>query len=115
VAKPNDYQCHCPRCKSEQDHPDAQLHRQMYLLAGRLNEQQRRWFAAIMSKSYGYGGDRLMSLVLGMHVQTIRRGRRELDNGLLERPVERVRKPGGGRKAVRANGRPIQHTIVEHE
>ena len=33
----------------------------------------------------------------GMNVNTIRRGRRELDDDLAGRPTDRVRKPGGGR------------------
>jgi hypothetical protein len=35
-----------------------------------------------------------------MDVETIRRGRRELDEELASRPVEGVRQAGGGRPAV---------------
>jgi hypothetical protein len=35
-----------------------------------------------------------------MHVDTIRRGREELDKDLAERPFDRVRLPGGGRIPV---------------
>jgi hypothetical protein len=41
-----------------------------------------------------------MSQITGMHVDTIRRGREELDNELTDRPVGRVRLPGGGRHPV---------------
>jgi hypothetical protein len=35
-----------------------------------------------------------------MHVDTIRRGRRELDSELQDRPTDRVRLPGGGRPPI---------------
>ena len=91
------HQCQCPDCASGKDHPGRQLHRQMNLLARRLDEQQRRWFAALESKKVGHGGDTLLSLILGLHVDTIRRGREELGAGLEGRPTDRVRRPGAGR------------------
>ena len=41
-----------------------------------------------------------MSQVTGMHEDTIRRGRKELENSLASRPVERVRLVGGERWSV---------------
>jgi len=38
--------------------------------------------------------------ITGLHPETIRRGRRGLDNGLAERPLDRVCLPGGGRPTV---------------
>jgi hypothetical protein len=93
--------CGCPSCQSGQDHPDRQLHRQINLLMSRLNEQQRRWLAALESKKAGYGGDTLLAQITGLHVDTIRRGREELDAGLHDRPADRVRKPGAGRKPAK--------------
>ena len=69
----------------------------MNLLASRLDEQQRRWLAALESKNVGHGGDTLLSQITGLHVDTIRRGREELDAGLRDRPTDRVRRPGAGR------------------
>jgi hypothetical protein len=63
----------------------------------RLDEQQRRWFAALKSKKVGYGGDTLFSLITGLHVDTIRRGRDELDAQLQGRPSDSIRRPGAGR------------------
>lgn len=97
--------CQCPGCTSGQDHPDRDLHRQMNLLYSRLDEQQRRWFAALESKKVGYGGDTLVSLIVGLHVDTIRRGREELDAGLADRPTDRIRKPGAGRPPVKKKTR----------
>jgi len=66
----------------------------------RLDEQQRRWYAAIEAKKLGHGGSTLVAKITGLSVETIRRGRYELEDELIDRPVDRVRKPGGGRKAI---------------
>jgi hypothetical protein len=72
----------------------------MNLLLSRLDEQQRRWYVALESKKLGHGGDAYMSMVTGLHVQTIRRGREELDAQLAGRPADQIRLPGGGRPPV---------------
>lgn len=72
----------------------------MNLLMSRLDEQQRRWYAAVEAEKIGHGGDVQISQITGMNVETIRRGRRELDQDLKERPVDRVRVSGGGRPRV---------------
>jgi hypothetical protein len=66
----------------------------------RLDEQQRRWMAALEAKRLGHGGTQMLSAITGLDINTIRRGRRELDEGLTKRPVERIRVAGGGRKRV---------------
>lgn len=72
----------------------------MNLLLSRLDEQQRRWYVAIEAKKLGHGGVKQMSMVTGMHSDTIQRGRLELEDSLKTRPVERVRVEGGGRRKV---------------
>jgi hypothetical protein len=72
----------------------------MNLLMSRLDEQQRRWYAALESQRVGHGGDRLLSLITGLDEKTIARGREELAASLTERPIEQVRLPGGGRPAA---------------
>jgi hypothetical protein len=94
------HQCECPNCQQPGDHPDKKLHYQMNLFLSRLDEQQRRWYVALESKKLGHGGDKRMSEITGMNVETIRRGRQELENSLADRPVDRVRLPGGGRYRV---------------
>lgn len=89
--------CRCPRCQETTPHPDQQLHQQMNLLLSRLNEQQRRWYAALESNRVGHGGDRLLSQISGLDEQTIRRGRQELATQLTTCPGEQVRQAGGGR------------------
>jgi hypothetical protein len=104
------HRCQCPDCASGKEHPSRQLHHQMNLLARRLDEQQHRWFAALESKKIGHGGDTLLSLILGLHVDTIRRGREELDADLAGRPTDRMRNPGAGRppakKKIPSSSRP---------
>jgi hypothetical protein len=77
----------------------------MNLLISRLDEQQRRWYVALEAEKLGHGGATLMSQITGMHVDTIRRGRDEIDNELVDRPVERVRLSGGGRDSVEKKNR----------
>jgi hypothetical protein len=73
----------------------------MNLLLSRLDEQQRRWYAAVESTKIGHGGDTLLALITGLHVDTIRRGREELQQGLRDRPADRIRHQGGGRPALK--------------
>ena len=94
------HQCQCSNCQQPGEHPDKELHRQTNLFLSRLDEQQRRWYVALEAKKMGHGGDRRISRITGMHVETIRRGRRELDSLLIGRPTDRVRLPGGGRSQV---------------
>lgn len=96
------HQCQCPRCVSDPpDHPDCQIHRRLNLLLSRLDEQQRRWLAALEAQKVGHGGDRLLSLITGLNVETIRCGRRELDACLRDCPPGRIRRPGAGRPALK--------------
>ena len=89
--------CQCPDCQ-EQAAPSAQeLHHQMNLFFSRLDEQQRRWYAAVESNRIGHGGDQLLSLITGLDVKTIRRGRAELDAAFADRPADGVRLAGAGR------------------
>jgi hypothetical protein len=97
------HQCQCPNCQQPGGHPDKELHHQMNLLISRLDEQQRRWYVALEAKKLGHGGITLLSQITGMSVDTIRRGRDELDEELSNRPTERVRLPGGGRPRVEKN------------
>jgi hypothetical protein len=72
----------------------------MNLFLSRLDEQQRRWYVGLEAERIGHGGTELMAKVTGIKADTIRKGRRELADNLANRPSERVRLPGGGRKPV---------------
>jgi len=94
------HQCRCPICLQSENHADRELHHQFNLLLSRLDEQQRRWMVALESKKIGHGGDRFMAAVSGLSVETIRRGRQELDDHLDGRPTDRVRLPGAGQPRI---------------
>jgi len=95
------HQCQCPHCMAgPANHPDRAIHHRLNLLLARLDERERRWLAALESQKVGRGGDRLVSRITGLNVETIRRGRRELDASLRDCPPERIRRPGAGRPRV---------------
>lgn len=100
------HQCECAICQQSESHPDQRVHQQMNLLLSRLDEQQRRWYAAIEAQKLGHGGATLLAKITGLSVETIRRGRTELEDGLSQRPVDRVRQVGGGRKTVEKKRQP---------
>lgn len=94
------YQCQCPNCQQVGDHPDKEMHHKMNLFLSRLDEQQRRWYVALEAEKIGHGGATRLAQITGLNVKTVRRGREELDNELTDRPMDRVRLPGGGRHPV---------------
>lgn len=94
------YQCQCKNCQQPEYHPDKKNHYMTNLLLSRLNEQQRRWYVAVEAEKIGHGGTEYMALVTGININTIRKGRREMANNLADRPHDRIRKKGGGRKRV---------------
>ena len=63
-----------------------------------LNERGRRLWAAAESRAIGYGGDALVSAATGLARQTIRNGRREIEQGIDLNG--RVRRPGAGRPKI---------------
>lgn len=94
------HQCKCDICQQVEPHVEQEVHQQINLFISRLDEQQRRWYAALEAKKLGHGGSTLVAKITGLSVETIRRGRHELDKELVDRPLKQVRKPGAGRKAT---------------
>jgi hypothetical protein len=82
----------------------------MNRLLSRMDEQQRRWYVGLESMKIGHGGDTLLAQITGLHVETIRRGRQELENDLQDRPPERIRLEGGGRPPVEKKIPPSSRT-----
>lgn len=101
MTVPEVHECQCPKCAGSADHPEKELHRQMNLFLSRLDEQQRRWYVAMEANRLGHGGIALLSKITGMDEKTIQRGQQELANGLENRPVDRIRLPGGGRTPIK--------------
>jgi hypothetical protein len=69
------------------------------MLAGELNERQRRLWAASEARAAGRGGIAVTSRAMGMALDTIRKGIAELESGERLEPG-RVRRSGGGRKRL---------------
>lgn len=68
------------------------------LFLSTLNEKQRRLYAGLESLRLGHGGDRRLAEWTGLDVHTVAKGRHELASR--ELALDRVRRPGGGRKPV---------------
>ena len=94
------HQCQCETCQNECNHEVRQHHHQVNVMMSRLDEQQRRWYAAVEAKRYGHGGITLVRKMTGLDDKTIRRGIEEMDSDLIDRPTDRVRIEGGGRPSV---------------
>jgi hypothetical protein len=101
--------CGCLDCQAG-DHSAQSEHRQLNLLLSRLDEQQRRWVAAREAMRLGHGGFQRIAEITGLHPETIRRGRDELNNDLRDRPTDHIRQPGGGRPRVEKKIRHLSPT-----
>ncbi|EIM30653.1 hypothetical protein MicloDRAFT_00005560 [Microvirga lotononidis] len=66
MSLPSLHPCGCPKCHSRKPHPDRMLHRQINLLASRLDEQQRRWFIAFEAMRIGWGGTQRLAQITGL-------------------------------------------------
>jgi hypothetical protein len=91
--------CGCAACQAG-EHPEREDHRGLNLVLSRSDEQQRRWIAGREAERRGHGGIERVAEITCLHPETIRRGRDELAEGLVSRPCDRVRLPGGGRPRV---------------
>ena len=63
-----------------------------------LDERGRRLFAAAEARTAGRGGLAIVSRITGLARSTINRGKKDLDSQAL--PKGRVRRDGGGRRAL---------------
>jgi hypothetical protein len=98
--------CQCPRCQAEDAPPERVLHAQMNLLLSRLDEAERRWYAAVEANRLGRGGARVVAQITGLDEKTIRRGQEEVAGSLADVPIKRQRRAGGGRPPVEKKIRP---------
>jgi hypothetical protein len=98
------HQCQCSECEIG-NVAIRQHHEQLNLLMSRLDEQQRRWMAAMEAAKLGHGGIRHLQRITGLDINTIRRGQKELLEKLESCPVGRIRASGGGRQPVEKNSR----------
>lgn len=102
--------CKCPSCQAG----EQKFHYEINLFVSRLDEQQRRWFVALEALRLGYyGGESQMARITGFDPKTIRRGRRELEAELEDRPPEHVRQAGAGRPTVEQRDPALEKTLIE--
>ena len=69
-------------------------------LLEKMPENVRRWNAALLAMQLGYGGMRMAGEISGLSQPTVRKGRRELEDGQVDWDCQRARRPGGGRKRI---------------
>lgn len=98
--------CQCPGCQAGEAHPDRVLHEPMNPLLRRLDEAERRWYAAVEANRLGRGGARLVAPITGLDEKTIRRGQQGVAGSLADVPLKRQRRVGGGRPLVGKKIRP---------
>lgn len=98
-------QCQCHSCQQGLDAKTTMIHQQLNLVMSRLDEQQRRWYAAVEANRHGRGGIGLVSQITGLDEKTIARGQEELALDLESRPQERIRLPGAGRPSTQKKTR----------
>ena len=103
--------CECAACRSGAESATRRAHQQMNLFLSRLDERQRRWYAALEAQRLGHGGTRQLARITGLSVKTIRRGRRELETELRHCPIDRVRQPGGGRPPVEVRDPALERAL----
>ena len=76
-----------------------------------LDERARRLWAAAESRAIGYGGDALVSAATGLARETIRNGRRELQESVEN--SGRVRRAGAGRPDIEKTQPGLTHALEQ--
>jgi hypothetical protein len=83
---------------------DKDAIRQRWELVGsKLNERDRRLFAAAEVRTAGWGGLAVVSKITGLAASTIGRGLKDIDAAADKLPSGRVRRKGGGRHPLTKN------------
>jgi hypothetical protein len=97
------HQCQCTECQGSEVNPTKAHHADLNFFVSTLDERQRRLYVGLESKKLGRGGDRHMAIITGLNVNTIAKGRRELEQA---EPSDCIRAPGGGRLRVEKKSQP---------
>jgi len=100
MAEPKVHTCQCSVCRQEVDHPDKEIHRQMNLLFGCLNHQQRRLYAAIEANRLGIEGRNIVAQIFGISRQTIANGNKELASPFTMPSTQPMRRRKGGGRSL---------------
>jgi len=81
-------------------------------IRGSLNEGLRRRWAAAEAQAAGYGGLTAVANATGLSIATIRKGMSELRTGA-ETQIDRIRRPGAGRKKIEEKRPEILRELEE--
>jgi Rhodopirellula transposase DDE domain len=106
------HQCECELCQARKSPEIMNNHHLMNVFMSRLDEQGRRWYAALEASKLGHGGLEHIAKITGLHVNTIRRGQAELAHDLAERPNDRVRVEGGGRQRLEKKSPELEAVLT---
>ena len=60
------HQCQCEKCRETADSLEKQFHHQINVVMSRLDEQQKRWYAAVEANRYREKGVPLVSQITGL-------------------------------------------------
>ena len=77
----------------------SEVEQQMQPFYRRLNERDRRAYAAVEVAKLGYGGASYIYKLLGCDPKTVKRGQQDL-SAPTACSDGRIRQPGGGRKKI---------------
>lgn len=112
-TEPEIHTCQCRVCREGSDPQIVRHHAQMNLFLSRLSEPQRRWYVGLMSQESGSPNNYQLSLITGLDEKTIKRGRRELEEGLANVPKDRQRRIGGGRPPAEEKDPELEPVLLE--
>lgn len=90
--------CQCDVCQQHPYSKVAKQHHSINHMVASLDERKRRLFAGFLAEQIGDGGISKVAVVTGMSRHTIRRGKTELHQPLMD--SSRIRAEGGGRKPI---------------
>lgn len=110
--------CQCPICDGEDDSIVKHLHEQMNLFMSTLNNQQRRWYAAVEATRLGRGGITKVSRMTGLSTGAITRGRQELADAAEGRWFDDHPRVNRGRPPTEERYpdiEPVLEALVSHE
>jgi hypothetical protein len=84
------------------------LGRRFEAIRPHLSERQRRLWLGVEAAELGASGVAVVAAATGVAADTVRRGRAQADVGVaVGMPVDRSRKPGGGRKRAETHVREL--------
>lgn len=93
------HKCCCRECIEQPSGEIALLHASINRLVAVLDEKHRRQFVGLLASQFGHGGIQYLFKITGLNRQTIRRGKREIEQANVDLDG-RIRVPGGGRHKV---------------